>query len=98
MSTYTARGIHQDVQPPLARDDPAHRFAGGLAVRHVKYVCGQPLRLRESANASRIEICDVHARAAVRQPLGNRLANALCGARYERDASIVADVHVSISS
>jgi hypothetical protein len=55
------------------------------------------LRLRESADASRIEIRDVHARAAVRQPFGNRLANALGGARYERDASIVAD-DVSISS
>ncbi len=47
---------------------------------------------------SRIEIGDVHTRAAVRQPLGDRLADALCGAGYERDAAIVADVHVSISS
>ena len=37
-------------------------------------------------------------RAAVLQSDGNRLADALRGAGYERDAAIVADVHVSISS
>ena len=43
-------------------------IAGGLAVRHVKYVCGQSLRLREPIHAGCVEIGDVHTVRSLRRP------------------------------
>ena len=56
------------------------------------FACGERIHTR------RIEVGDMDLRAALLQSDRDRLADALRGAGYERDAAIVADVHVSISS
>ena len=72
---------------------------GGLAVRRRRADARvHAVRLREALTPSRVDVGDMDARAAFGKRDGDRLADALRGAGYERDAAVEADVHVSISS